>query len=81
MFICTPIQDQINTAVKLGKETTMKYPNVTVCFAKFFDTQLLEGIFYNLMILNNKNRKIKHKNVQKLLILMFISLKKIEIVC
>ena len=23
----------------------MKYPNVTVCFAKFFDTRLLEGIF------------------------------------
>jgi hypothetical protein len=37
-------QDQVNTAVKLEKESIMKYPNVTVCFAKFFDTRLLEGI-------------------------------------
>jgi len=33
----------INTAIVLGREDTMKYPNVTVCFAKFFDQTLLES--------------------------------------
>ena len=32
----------INTAVELGREDTMKYPNITVCFAKFFDQTLLD---------------------------------------
>ena len=32
----------INTAIVLGREDRMKYPNVTVCFAKFFDQTLLE---------------------------------------
>ena len=36
---------RINTAIKLGRESTMKYPNVTVCFAKFFDNRLIEGLF------------------------------------
>ena len=50
IFIWNLMQDQINTAVKLGKEKTMKYPNVTVCFAKFFDMQLIEGIFQFLNV-------------------------------
>ena len=33
----------INTAIVLGREDAMKYPNITVCFAKFFDQTLLES--------------------------------------
>ena len=40
----------INTAVVLGREVKMKYPNVTVCFAKFFDQHLLEGKLKNLIV-------------------------------
>ena len=36
-------QDQIKTAIKLEKESALKYPNLTICFAKYFDTKLMEG--------------------------------------
>ena len=37
-------QNQIRTSVELGQVDKMKYPNVTVCFANYFDIGLLQGI-------------------------------------
>jgi hypothetical protein len=36
-------QEQISTAVDLGKSEKMKYPNITVCFTNYFDKELLES--------------------------------------
>ena len=30
-------------SVEWKRDTTMPYPNVTVCFAKYFDSRLMEG--------------------------------------
>ena len=40
LYFFSPVA--INTALVLEKSDKMKYPNVTVCFAQFFDKTLLE---------------------------------------
>ncbi len=41
------------TTIEWKRESEMKYPNLTVCFAKFFDKNRLEGIVYiNSVFLN-----------------------------
>jgi hypothetical protein len=32
-----------STTIEWKRESEMRYPNLTVCFAKFFDKQRLEG--------------------------------------
>jgi len=35
--------NSVSTSIEWQREETIKYPNLTVCFAKFFDKQLLNG--------------------------------------
>jgi hypothetical protein len=35
--------NSFSTSIEWQRESDMKYPNLTVCFAKFFDKKRLQG--------------------------------------
>ncbi len=40
--------NSFSTSIEWQRESDMKYPNLTVCFAKFFDKKRLQGEIYSL---------------------------------